>query len=85
MYCVYLLQSQQNKSLYIGCTSNLRKRINFHNAGKSYHTRKYVPWKLIYFEGFLVKEDAFGREKSLKLHAQGLRRLKERLPKSLQC
>lgn len=85
MYYVYLLQSQKNKSLYIGCTSDLKKRIAMHNDGKSYHTKKYVPWKLIYFEGFLAKEDAFGREKSLKLHAQGLRRLKARLLKSLQC
>lgn len=29
------------------------------------------------------KEDAYSREKSLKLHAQGLRRLKERLRNTL--
>lgn len=84
MYCVYLLQSLKNRSLYIGCTSNLKKRLFEHNQGESYHTKKYSPWKLIYFEAFLSKDDAYSREKSLKLHAQGLRRLKERLRNTLK-
>ena len=83
MYYVYLLQSRQNKSLYIGCTNNIVRRIKEHNDGAEYHTKKYLPWKLIYFEGYRSKADAYSREKSLKLHAQGLRRLKERLRDSL--
>jgi len=79
MYYVYLLQSLKNKSLYIGCTSNLKKRLMEHNSKKVYHTSKYAPWKFIYCEVFINKNDAYNREKSLKLHAQGLRRLKERL------
>jgi len=85
MYCVYILQSLKNKSLYIGCTSDLKNRVSEHNKGKSYHTKKYMPWKLIYYEGYCSKADAYSREKSLKLHAQGLRRLKERLHNSLQA
>jgi len=83
MYYVYLLKSPKNNSLYIGFTSALKQRLTDHNEGLSYHTRKYRPWKLIYFEGYLAKEDAYRREKALKLHKQGLRRLKERLHKSL--
>ncbi len=83
MHYVYALQSSRNNSLYIGCTNNLKQRLWVHNQGKSYHTKKYSPWRLIYFEGYLSKDDAYSREKSLKLHAQGLRRLKERLPNSL--
>ena len=83
MHFVYLLQSIQNKSLYIGCTHDLKNRVKMHNRGDSYHTKKYLPWKLVYFEGYASKEDAYRREHSLKLHAQGLRRLKERLRKSL--
>ena len=85
MFYVYILQSMKNKSLYIGCTSNLNKRIQEHNKGESYHTKKYLPWTLIYFEGYCEKQDAFNREQSLKLHAQGLRRLKERLRNSLRA
>jgi len=79
MYYVYLLKSLKNQSLYIGCTNNLKERLLEHNQNKSYHTAKYSPWKLLYFEGYVSKQDAYSREKSLKLHAQGLRRLKERL------
>ena len=80
---VYLLQSLRNKSLYIGCTSNLKRRLAEHNDKKSFHTSKYAPWKLIYCETYTNKYDAYSREKSLKLHAQGLRRLKERLRHTL--
>ncbi len=85
MHYVYLLQSLKNNELYIGCTSDLKKRIIEHNQGKSYHTSKFVPWRLRYFEGYFSKVDAYSREHSLKLHAQGLRRLKERLRYSLQA
>ena len=85
MHYVYLLQSLKNKELYIGCTSDLYKRVEEHNLGKSLYTKKYIPWKLRYFEGYFSKVDAFRREHSLKLHAQGLRRLKERLAHSLQA
>jgi putative endonuclease len=83
MHYVYLLKSLSAGNLYIGCTNNLERRISEHNENQSYHTKKYSPWKLVYFDGYVSKDDAYGREKSLKLHAQGLRRLKERLRDSL--
>lgn len=83
MYFVYILKSLKNDNIYIGCTHDLEKRLQEHNQAKSYHTKKYIPWKLIYLEGYISKDDAYSRENSLKLHAQGLRRLKERLRGSL--
>jgi len=83
MYYVYLLQSLKNGNLYIGCASDLKKRILEHNQNKSYHTKKYTPWRIVYFEGYISKDDAYNREKKLKLHKQGLRRLKERLLNTL--
>jgi len=85
MYYVYVLQSVKNKSIYVGCTSDINKRLREHNEGKSFYTKKHLPWKIIYFEGYCDKYDVFSREKSLKLHAQGLRRIKERLRNSLQA
>ena len=84
MYYVYLLKSIKSGDLYVGCTCDLRKRFSNHNKGLSYHTKKYAPWKLIYYEAYVSKKDSYIREKSLKLHAQGLRRLKERLCDSLK-
>ena len=83
MHFVYLLQALKDKSLYIGCTQDLKKRVFEHNNARSYHTKKYAPWRLVYFEGYYSKMDAYNRERALKFHAQGLRRLKERLKGSL--
>ncbi len=76
---VYLLRSKKNSSFYIGCTSDLYKRILEHNDGKSYSTRKMLPLELIYFEAFRSKKDAFERERSLKYYGSALKNLKKRL------
>ncbi|MFA3783790.1 GIY-YIG nuclease family protein [Melioribacteraceae bacterium 4301-Me] len=50
MYYTYILKSQFNGTYYKGSTSDLEKRLKFHNAGKSKYTKKYRPWKLHYYE-----------------------------------
>ena len=47
-YTVYILQSENDNSFYIGYTSNLTQRIEYHNSGKSRYTSKKMPWKNIY-------------------------------------
>jgi putative endonuclease len=67
MYYVYLLESEKNKNWYIGYSSDLRKRINNHLSGNGGQTTKRQnDWKLIYYEAYLNKKDAIGREKFLK-------------------
>jgi len=66
MYYVYIFQSKKNDSLYIGHTSDLRKRFKEHNSGKNKSTRPFRPYKLIFYEGFLDRIDARNREKYLK-------------------
>ena len=61
-YYVYILQSQKNNSLYIGYTSNLKKRFREHNLGESKATKPFIPYKLIFYEAFLNKVDAKNRE-----------------------
>lgn len=65
-YYVYVLQSQKNKSLYIGHTANLKKRFEEHNSGKNLATKPFCPYKLIFYEAFLNIKDAKSREKYLK-------------------
>lgn len=44
---VYLLASEAfANQRYVGVTSDFKKRLADHNAGKSPHSSKYVPWKL---------------------------------------
>jgi len=83
MYYVYLLQSKKDKSFYVGCTSDLRRRFMEHNLGKSLSTKSKIPFVLIYYEAFRNKKDAFKRERTLKYFGQGIRRLKERLSDSI--
>jgi len=65
-YYVYILQSQKDNSLYIGYTSDLRKRFKQHNAGESQATKPFRPYKLIFYEAFLDRIDAKNREKYFK-------------------
>ena len=66
MYYVYVLRSSEDKDLYIGCTKDLRKRFKEHGQGVCDSTAHRRPFKLIYYEALLNKEDAFAREKYLK-------------------
>ena len=65
-YFVYVLESKIDGRLYKGQTSNIDKRIQEHNTGKTKSTKGYVPWKLVYFEKFVTIEEAVLREKYLK-------------------
>ncbi|MCY4599683.1 MAG: GIY-YIG nuclease family protein [Acidobacteria bacterium] len=45
---VYLLQSERHpRQHYVGLTQNLRCRLAAHNAGRSTHTAKYRPWRIV--------------------------------------
>ena len=65
-YYVYLLQSDLDQGLYIGFTADLRRRLAEHQQGVSISTKSRRPWRLIYYEAYLQKLDAEGREKFLK-------------------
>jgi len=83
MHYVYILKSKRSKWVYIGCTSDLDKRINEHNSGESTATRPYLPLEIVYYEAYRSKKDAFEREKHLKQHGNALGLLKKRIQQSL--
>jgi len=66
VYYVYAIQSQKNKTVYIGYTNDLLERFKKHNLGKVFSTKPYKPFKLIYYEAYQNKQDALEREKFLK-------------------
>ena len=82
-FYTYLLQSVHSGKFYIGFTDNLKVRLEKHNRGEVYWTKRFMPWRLIYFEGCLSKEDALMREKQLKRFAKGFSQLKRRLKLTL--
>ncbi len=66
MYYVYVIQSEKDRSTYIGYTSDLEKRIKEHNQGKTRSIKSKIPFKLVYFEEFESKTEARKREIRLK-------------------
>lgn len=66
-YYVYILTNHSNKTLYIGFTNDLKRRIIEHkNEFVEGFTKKYKMKKLIFYEEYKDKNDALGRERQLK-------------------
>jgi putative endonuclease len=76
---VYLLESLGAPGeRYVGVTSDLRRRVEEHNSGKSLHTSKFKPWRLVTYVAFSdqVKAERFERYlKSGSGHAFAKKRL----------
>lgn len=70
MWYVYIIRSTAfPDESYIGATADLRQRVAAHNAGKSAHTAKFLPWQLVWYSAFLDKYKALEFEKYLKSHS----------------
>ncbi len=65
-YYVYILNSINKDFIYTGYTENLRNRLERHNSGGVTSTKYYMPFDLIFFEGYTNMKDAKRREKYLK-------------------
>ncbi|MDA0987175.1 MAG: GIY-YIG nuclease family protein [Bacteroidetes bacterium] len=65
-YFVYIIQSEKDKSFYIGSTKNINLRIERHNQGWSRYTKTKTPWKIVYSEEFENKSEAIKREINIK-------------------
>ncbi|MFA6269588.1 MAG: GIY-YIG nuclease family protein [Candidatus Paceibacterota bacterium] len=78
MFYTYFLQSENYDETYIGFTSDLKNRVREHNQGLTPSTKRYRPWKLVYYEACVNEKDAKRREGYLKT-TQGSRMLKRRL------
>jgi len=78
MYYTHVLQSQKDKQFYTGFTENLKLRFERHNKGLVESTKDRRPFKLIYYEACLDRDDATRREKHLKTY-HGKMFLKRRL------
>jgi len=79
MFFVYILQSKKDKSIYIGYTNDLRKRLKEHNLGLVRATKPKIPYALIYYEAYASKQNARKREHNLKLRGRSLKQLKNRI------
>ena len=84
MFIMYLIQNDVTLEKYFGVTDDLKERIKTHNSGgKKFTTRKNGTWVLIYAEAYRSKQDAYDRERKLKVHGSGKIELCKRLGQSL--
>jgi putative endonuclease len=66
-YCVYVMASKRNGTLYIGVTSDLVKRVYEHKQGVvEGFTKKYGVKMLVYYEQTNDVEAAIHRETQMK-------------------
>ena len=67
MIHVYILRSLTHADrYYVGATTDLRSRLEKHNAGEVSHTSKFGPWEIKTYVGFSDEKQAFAFEKYLK-------------------
>ncbi len=64
---VYILRSEADpRRHYVGVTSDVAQRMQWHNAGLSGHTRAYRPWAIVVSIEFPTEHQAILFEKYLK-------------------
>lgn len=71
MYYVYILKSITRNTYYVGCTSNLKKRLSQHNRDQTYGIRHKGPWTLLMYRTFTNRYEAYDYEKKVKSYKGG--------------
>ena len=67
MFIVYILKSLNTPAKhYVGFTTDLPKRLETHNAGKSLFSRRYAPWEIECFITFKNEKKAREFERYFK-------------------
>ncbi len=65
-YYVYVLSSLTKDFIYVGFTSDLKRRVQEHNSGSELSTKPYIPFELIHYEAYRNEKDAKRREEYFK-------------------
>jgi len=66
MVYVYSLKNEMNAEIYVGITTDIRRRLKEHNTGKNRYTKAFIPWEVFYIEEQPDYMHAREREKYLK-------------------
>jgi len=66
MWYVYVLENTDLNYLYIGSTSDLKRRLNQHNNGESKATKPYIPLQLAVYIAVNSERKARSLEKYFK-------------------
>ena len=77
MFYVYLLKSPKTDQIYVGFTTDLKRRFAEHQK-----LQRHKGWRLVYYEAYRNREDAADRERKLKSYGSSLQKLRMRLKRS---
>ncbi len=78
MFFAYVIKRVDHDYFYKGHCEDLEQRLKQYNAGYTESIKKWIPFKIIYFESFETREEAIRQEKYFK-SAAGRRFLKNKL------
>ena len=79
MFYAYVIKSISCNYFYKGNCEDLKIRLKQHNSGMTESIKPYLPFEIVYFEEFAIRNDAIKREKYFKSSA-GRRFLKTKIP-----
>ena len=65
-YVYILVDEATGNHFYIGCTEDLKARLEKHNKGDVPHTSKFCPWKVETYIAFESEEKSIAFEHYLK-------------------
>ena len=68
-FYAYVIKSLTREFMYKGHCEDLEKRLAQHNSGMTRSLRPYIPFAIVYFEEFALREEAIKREKYFKSSA----------------
>jgi len=71
MFYTYIIKSCRTNRYYVGYSEDVSKRLNQHNAGQNISTKSGIPWKLVYYEKFETRTEAWKRERQIKRYKGG--------------
>ena len=77
MFYCYVLKDPKSDFIYIGFSTDLKKRVKRHQEVE------HPGWKLLYYEAYLDEKHARERERMLKYYGASLGHLKARIRNSL--
>lgn len=66
MYYVYILKSLVKDYVYVGYSTDIKQRLEYHQNGYVKSTKAFRPYELVFYEAYKSMVDAKRRERYLK-------------------
>ena len=65
-FSIYAIKSEKDGRIYVGLSTDPKRRLIEHNNGWTKSTKGYRPWELVYIKDFDTRSGARREEKRLK-------------------